>query len=179
MKREQFTVAVREETGPPSLDIAFDGPAEALSEQFGQGAGETVEEGDVDAAFRLVDRPETDEQWGVFSLTHRLTGSYLLEVNVEATALSALVATARDDDGTYRVRIAPAGDSKSTTGEAAGNDADDGDLTTGDANGEDVVATDADGTEDPIVYNLEALLVYDENGDLLRERSLIPSGVEL
>mgnify|MGYP000303695803 CR=1 FL=1 len=170
MKREQFTVAVREETGPPSLDIAFDGPAEALSEQFGQGAGETVEEGDVDAAFRLVDRAETDEQWGVFSLTHRLTGSYLLEVNVQAAALSALVATARDDDGTYRVRIAR-NDGESATGEAAGNDADDEDLTTGDAN--------AVATEDPIVYDLEALLVYDGNGDLLRERSLIPSGVEL
>jgi hypothetical protein len=32
---------------------------------------------------------------------------------------------------------------------------------------------------DPFVYDKEALLVYDNDGDLLRGQSLIPSGVEL
>ena len=32
---------------------------------------------------------------------------------------------------------------------------------------------------DPVVYDMEALLVYDSEGNLLRGQSLIPSGVEL
>jgi len=33
--------------------------------------------------------------------------------------------------------------------------------------------------DEPTVYQMTTLLVYDSNGELLRQRSLIPSGVEL
>ena len=35
------------------------------------------------------------------------------------------------------------------------------------------------GDEDVAVYEKETLLVYDDDGNLLRQHSLIPSGVEL
>jgi hypothetical protein len=158
MRRDQFTMAVQNPDGrPPTLDIVYDGPADELGERLGEDR-EQLTADDLDAAFRLLapsgtdgddsdstgDTTNTDETEGVFSLTHRLTGSYLLEVNADAEAMRALVSAARevDEDARYRVRIRR----------------EDGDTT---------------------VYEMSALFVYDSEGELLRQRSLIPSGVEL
>lgn len=145
MKRDQFTVAVRTPDGrPPTLDIVYDGPADDIDAEFSAN-GDPLAAADIDAAFRRRDPPDDeDDTVGVFSLTRRLTGAYLLEANVDAEAIGNLVAAARETDGdaSYRVRIRPTGD-------------------------------------DPTVYEMTTLLVYDSSGELLRQRSLIPSGVEL
>jgi len=156
MRRDQFTMAVRNaDDHPPTLDISYDGPVDELDERLTDD-GAPLEATDLDAAFRLLAPPEdetddtndtetdaADDAEGVFSLTHRLTGSYLFEVNAGVEEVRDLVAAAREvDDARYRIRIRP----------------EDGDTA---------------------IYEMSALFVYDSEGELLRQRSLIPSGVEL
>lgn len=148
MRRDHFTV-VAESLDPadadsPTLDIEYGGPEETLTAQLTEDSGDQISASDVDAAFRYQDDHESGDATGVCSLTHRVTGDYLLEFNAAGEQVLDLVAAAREetDEGSYRVRI------NRTDGE-------------------------------PIIYNLDALLVYDANGNLLRQHSLIPSGVEL
>lgn len=150
MRRDHFTVAVRDaDTGQPMLDISYHGPSELLRQQLTDDTGDVFEPGTVDAAFRLQDSLGESGADGVFSLTHRLTGEFLLEVNMAAAEVLSLIDSVRgdsdDEEGegsSYRIRIDP----------------DEGDR---------------------IELEKEALFVYDADGDLLRQRSLIPSGVEL
>jgi hypothetical protein len=157
MRRDQFTMAVQNPDGrPPTLDIVYDGPVEELYERLGTDS-ESLTPDDLDAAFRRLtpsgadgdgtdstdSTTDADATEGVFSLTHRLTGAYLLEANTDTEAVRDVVSGARDvDDSRYRVRI------RSKNGDAS-------------------------------VYEMSALFVYDSEGELLRQRSLIPSGVEL
>ena len=148
MRRDHFTVTARELDGTtesPALDVEYTGPTETLTTQLTDDRGSLYPSEEIDAAFRLQDSLDDENVTGVFSITHRMTGEYLLEVNVEADTILDLVRAARsaaDDDGSYRVRI---------------ERSDDG----------------------PVHYEMDSLLVYDNEGDLLRQRSLIPSGVEL
>ena len=146
MRRDQFTAAVRTPDGrPPTLDIVYDGPADELDSRLSAN-GEPLTADGLDAAFRRRAPPEDEDadDTGVFSLTRRLTGGYLLEVNVDTGSVRGLVAAARevDDDASYHIRISR-------------------------------------GDEERVVYEMSTLLVYDSSGELLRQRSLIPSGVEL
>jgi len=150
MRRDHFTVAVLDvDSGLPTLTISYDGPEETLTEQLSDGAGELYDASAIDAAYRLQGSLTDDDAVGVFSLTHRITGEYLLEVNVDAAEMLSLIKTARDideddelQDTSYSIRI----DRES---------------------------------QDTIVYEMDALFVYDDDGELLRQHSLIPSGVEL
>lgn len=148
MRRDHFTVAAESldpaDADSPTLDIEYDGPKETLTAQLTEDSGEQITASEIDAAFRYQDDREADDAMGVCSLTHRVTGEYLLEVNAAGEDILDLVAAAREetDEGSYRVRIHR-----------------------------------SDG--EPIVYDLDALLVYDAEGNLLRQHSLIPSGVEL
>ncbi|MFT4948707.1 MAG: hypothetical protein ACI9CA_000829 [Natronomonas sp.] len=140
MRRDHFTVETDPARDPPAVSIAFDGPAGTLAERLSADGVPPAE--DVDVILRLqgpVDDPDTT---GVLSLTRRLTGEYLLEVNGEATGLLGVVSAAREAKNTYAVRIERPAD-------------------------------------EPVVYEQGTLLVYDEEGSLLRQHSLIPSGVEL
>jgi len=148
MRRDHFTVAARhvssEEPTEPTLAIEYTGPQETLTEQLTDSGKDLFVAEDTDAAFRMQDDPD-DDATGVFSLTHRITGEYLLEVNADATDVLDLVDAARgrgEDDASYRIQVERA-------------------------------------DENPVVYEMDALLVYDKEGDLLRQHSLIPSGVEL
>jgi hypothetical protein len=143
MRREHFTAAVEaREQGVPALHVTYDGPGEALSDRVTDESGEPFGTDEIDAAFRLQDPLDADDATGVFGLTHRVTGDYLLEINVDAGALLSMVQSARDtDEASYRVRV--------------------------------------DYADQTIVYDMCALFVYDHTGELLRQRSLIPSGVEL
>ena len=140
MRRDHFTVETDPASDPPAVAITFDGPAGTLAERLADDGVPPAE--DVDVVLRLqgpVDDPDTT---GALSLTRRLTGEYLLEVNAEATGLLEVVTAARDAQDTYAVRIERPAD-------------------------------------EPVVYEKGTFLVYDEGGSLLRQHSLIPSGVEL
>ncbi len=150
MRRDHFTVLTEgldpANTDSPTLDINYDGPKETLTEQLTtEEEGKLISSRDIDAAYRFQTEPETEDATGVFSLTHRITGEYLLEFNATGEDILDLIRAAREeteDDANYQIRI----------------------------NRED---------GEPIVYSLDALLVYDADGNLLRQHSLIPSGVEL
>jgi hypothetical protein len=147
MRRDHFTVTA-ENTAPesdaiPTLTISYSGPAGTLTAHLQSATGELPDGDDVDAAFRLQEPADAEDATGVFGLSRRLTGDFVLEANGDAEAVLALVDAARRDDGTdYRIHIERTG------------------------------ATD-------VVVEKETLLVYDDEGSLLRPRSLIPSGVEL
>ena len=149
MRRDHFTVVTENldssEADRPTLDIEYEGPEETLTSQLADTDGSLVEASHIDAAFRFQNDQETDDAEGVCSLTHRITGEYLLECNAAVDAILALVDAAREtteDEVSYRIRI----------------HREDG---------------------EPITFDLDALLVYGAAGDLLRQHSLIPSGVEL
>jgi hypothetical protein len=147
MRRDNFTVSIQvpnADTDSPTIAIEHTGPVETLTQQLTGGDDQVYSAAEIDTAFRLQESLDEDDATGVFSLTHRVTGEFLLEVNADASAIIDLVNSARnaDDDGRYTVRI---------------------------------VRTDGE----PIEYELKSLLVYDSEGNLLRQRSLIPSGVEL
>ncbi|MXR50870.1 hypothetical protein GRX03_04515 [Halovenus sp. WSH3] len=147
MRRDHFTVAAESldpaDADSPTLDIEYDGPEETLTAQLTED-DEQIPATDIDVAFRFQDDHESPDATGVCSLTHRVTGEYLLEFNAASEEILDLVAAAKEepDDGSYRICI-----------------------------------NRRDG--EPFVYDLDALLVYDADGNLLRQHSLIPSGVEL
>lgn len=103
----------------------------------------------VDVAFRFQTPVDADEANGVFSVADRVTGEFLFEVNAEADAILDLIDAAR------------------VYGEA-----------TNDADGCYTVLLQEDG-ELQFQTAKRTLLVYDNDGSLLRQHSLIPSGVEL
>jgi len=142
MRRDYFTVDFRLESddGIPAIQIAYDGPPGGLRDRLASTAESTLESSDIDVAFRH--RVEDDS--GVLSVTDRVTGEFVFEVDASVDRIEALVDVAqrRDGDGQYEVRL-----------------------------------TDTDSKS--LVYDKQTLLVYDHDGSLLRERSLIPGSVEL
>jgi ketosteroid isomerase-like protein len=165
MRRDYFALNVRGvdwidgdgEPRKPTLQIDFRGPEEALLDRLAD-----LDAADTDVAFRVRGRDagagidpggrdaDGDEgrESGVLSVTNRLTGDFVLEVNTPVTAVERFVDAARaygragDEDGRYRLEIRIAGDPS-------------------------------------VAYEKRTFLVYDADGELLRGRSLIPSGVEL
>jgi hypothetical protein len=103
----------------------------------------------VDVAFRFQTAVDADEANGVFSVADRVTGEFIFEVNAAADAILDLIDAAR------------------SYGES-----------TNDANGCYSVLLHEDG-ENRFQADKRTLLVYDNDGSLLRQHSLIPSGVEL
>ena len=156
MRREHFTLDVNNidwvetdgEPEKPSVSIDFTGPATLLRERLTGPDGDVLEASDTDAALRLQG-PIGDDSAGVVSVTNRVTGEFILELNEDADDVLQFIRAARgygetagDDDGRYEVEITLDGD--------------------------------------PFVsYDKRTFLVYDDEGSLLRQHSLIPSGVEL
>ncbi len=103
----------------------------------------------VDVAFRFQTPVDDTAPSGVFSIADRMTGEFVLEVNADATDILALIDAAR------------------AYGEA-----------TNDTTKEYSVRIERDG-ERLFETDKRTLLVYDQDGSLLRQHSLIPSGVEL
>ena len=156
MRRDYFTLDVTNvdwvesdgEPAKPTVNIAFEGPKEELRQRLTGPNDELLSATETDAAFRLkgpVDDPETT---GVVSVTNRVTGDFVLELNEDAGDVLRFITAARrfgqagDDDGRYEVHIT----------------VDDEEL---------------------VAYDKRTFLVYDAEGSLLRQHSLIPSGVEL
>ncbi|WP_122088308.1 DUF5793 family protein [Halalkalicoccus subterraneus] len=156
MRRDYFTLDVRgvdwvEEGGSPSTPtvvIDFEGPADELEERLTGFDGELLSAGQTDVALRLQGDVDEEGTVGVVSVTNRVTGDFVLELNETASDVLRFIRAARaygkeaDSDERYRVDIL--------------------------VNGEELVT-----------YDKSTFLVYDREGSLLRQHSLIPSGVEL
>ncbi|OIB57260.1 DUF5793 family protein [Natrialba sp. SSL1] len=156
MRREHFTLHVSnvdwvetdEEPRKPSVSIDFTGPASMLRERLTGSDDEVLDAGETDVALRLQE-PLDEDAAGVVSVTNRITGDFILELNEEADDVLRFIRAARgygeqanDDDGRYEVEIRL--------------------------------------DDEPFVsYDKRTFLVYDDEGSLLRQHSLIPSGVEL
>ena len=105
----------------------------------------------------LVDAEETDVNYrlhedgrtGVLSITNRITGDFVLECNAEAASVLEFIRAAR----TYGERTA-------------------------DGDGEYRLVV-RDGDDERLSHEKSTLLVYNHEGDLVRQHSLIPGGVEL
>lgn len=156
MRRDYFTLDVRgidwvEEAGPPAtptVSIQFQGPADELETRLTGFDGKLLTAGQTDVALRLQGDLNEKGTTGVVSVTNRVTGDFVLELNEEAGDVLRFIRAARaygkeaDSDERYRVTIF------------------------------------SDGTE-LLTHEKSTFLVYDREGNLLRQHSLIPSGVEL
>jgi len=150
MRRDYVTLDVRYDDPDgdqlPTAVLTVDQSADLLGERLLTAAGDRLDSDRVDVAYRLQTPVDEDGTSGVFSLSNRVTGEFVLEVNTAAGPVLDLVESARDgSDGRgacYRVVV-------------------------------------RQGEEEVAAYEKETLLVYDDEGNLLRQHSLIPSGVEL
>ncbi|PSQ04278.1 hypothetical protein BRC92_04685 [Halobacteriales archaeon QS_4_69_31] len=148
MRRDHVTLTVRHADPDadrlPTVVLTVEESADQLADRLVTVDRDSLGADDVDVAFRLQDPVDADGATGVFSLSNRVTGAFLLEVNTDADALLDIARTAREDDAdaSYRVLVQQDG-------------------------------------QEVAVYEKQTLLVYDDEGSLLRQHSLIPSGVEL
>ncbi|OVE84779.1 DUF5793 family protein [Natronolimnobius baerhuensis] len=158
MRREHFTLDVENvdwvetdgEPRKPAVTIEFTGPSSLLRERLTDPDGTVLEANETDVALRLQE-PLGTETAGVVSVTNRVTGEFILELNEDAEDVLTFIRAARgygedatEDDGRYDVEI-----------------------------------TLEDESEPFVSYDKRTFLVYDDEGSLLRQHSLIPSGVEL
>ncbi|RLM59658.1 hypothetical protein DVK02_02660 [Halobellus sp. Atlit-31R] len=134
----------------PLVRIEFHGPTEVLERRFTDQNGTYLDASETDVAFRLQDPVDEPGAAGVVSVTNRITGDFVLELNETADDVLTFIRAAREygrdatdsENGRYRVEVRIEG-------------------------------------ENVVVYEKETFLVYDADGNLLRSHSLIPSGVEL
>lgn len=108
MRRENFTLTTAnlEADAPdePTLVLEYEGSADDLAAHIGDAD-------EIDATFRLQDPVDVDDAGGVFGLSRRTTGEYLLEANTTGPAIRRLVDAAGEADGHYRIEIRwPAGE---------------------------------------------------------------------
>lgn len=153
MRRDYFTLDVDRgagDTAKPVVTVSFDGPEDPFEDRLTDDSGAPLEADQVDVSYRLQDGEGLEpDATGVFAITNRITGDYVLEANVGGSAVLDLVEAARaygnaadTDDDRYRVVVR------------------------------------IDGRE-TLAHEKSTFLVYDRDGELLRQHSLIPSGVEL
>ena len=156
MRRDYFTLEVRnvdwvedgDEAKKPTVIIDFEGPSSTLRERLTGTDDDLLDAEETDVAFRLQG-PMDGDAAGVVSVTNRITGDFVLELNQDADDVLKFITAAReygkesgDMDGQYHVEIS--------------------------INGDDLAE-----------YDKSTFLVYNNEGNLLRQHSLIPSGVEL
>lgn len=120
MRRDYFDLDVHnddwiregEEPRKPFVRIDFHGPEGLLRERLGDVDGDLLTAEEVDISFRLVEQYDDDpEAEGVVSVTNRLTGDFILELNAAAGDVLQFIRAAReygrhsDVDGQYRIEI--------------------------------------------------------------------------
>lgn len=148
--RDYFTLDVTTgERTKPQITVSFDGPSEQFMEQLGADTGPapSLDSDRIDVSYRLHDDSMALGTSGVFAVTDRVTGDFILECNADAGTIDRLVTAAREHDdsttdGQYQFTLT--------------------------VNEQEVLSCDRD-----------LFLVYSTEGELLRQHSLIPSGVEL
>ncbi|SIR02592.1 hypothetical protein SAMN05421858_1162 [Haladaptatus litoreus] len=157
MRRDYFTLDVENidwadadgTPRKPTVIIDFEGPSSTLRERLTALDGELLEADETDVTFRLQANLDDSDATGVVSVTNRTTGDFILELNEDAEDVLKFIRAAR----------AYGDESDETDGRYHVDIA---------INGEHVVE-----------YDKSTFLVYNREGNLLRQHSLIPSGVEL
>jgi hypothetical protein len=128
MRRDHFELAAHNidwvETGDPPAEprvvIDFDGPKETLTDRLTGPDGDLLDASETDVTFRLQDPLDDPDATGVVSVTDRITGEFLLELNEDADDVLRFVRAAReygqstDDSGRYSVVIRIDGDTVAT-----------------------------------------------------------------
>lgn len=157
MRRDYFTIEARglegvEDGGEPeqpAVIIDFEGPASLLQDRIAGPSAELLDDSEIDVSFRYRTQLDDPDARGVLSLTNRVTGDYVLELNTEAELIRDFVRAAGEygkhvgnDEDRYRVEVRVDGDRA-------------------------------------VTYTKRTFLLYNRDGNLLRNDSLIPSGVEL
>lgn len=157
MRRDYFTLEVSNvdwveedgEVAKPTVTIDFEGPASNLRERLTGMDDELLDASETDVALRLQPEDVDADQSGVVSVTNRVTGDFVLELNEDADDVLRFIRAARrygevtgDNDGRYHVELRIEDETLAS-------------------------------------YDKSTFLVYNEDGNLLRKDSLIPSGVEL
>src|SRR5699024_4500889 len=153
MRREYFDLHVSDTDWVSTED---DPRKPTLVIEF-DGPSEVLEAGLAGSSGPLVEADETDvnyrlhadETEGVLSITNRITGDFVLECNADAAGGLEFIRAAR------------------TCGER-----------TADGDGQYRLAIRFDGDE-RLRHEKSTFLVYNHEGDLVRQHSLIPGGVEL
>lgn len=151
MRRDYYSLTISEpdtSNQSPTIEITYEGPDEDLDSRLAP--GNTDLGGDeIDITYRLqTEQTNAEEPDGVFAVTNRLTGEYIVEVNVSSDAIFEFVTTTEKTnrggpaEAQYRLIIRV----------------------------DDTIRLDA---------TVSTLLVYDVDGRILKQHSLIPSGVEL
>jgi hypothetical protein len=123
MRRNDFTLDVGgvdwvdEGTEPeePTVRIDFQGDETDLRDHLADSDGEVLAGEETDVAFRLLAEMDDDAE-GVVSVTNRVTGDYVLELNADAEDVFRFIKAARrygedaGDDGEFRVEVSVNGD---------------------------------------------------------------------
>lgn len=156
MRREQFTIDVADvewleaDREPELPTLTVTVEDGPDRDSFGRTSGEVAPGADeIDVTVRLSGGVEDPDDTAVVAFTDRVTGEYLLEANADASAILAFLAAAR--------RYGEVSDDATRYRVRLGQDPD-----------------------DPLfVLEKRTLLVYSNEGELLRGHSLIPSGVEI
>jgi len=162
----------------PLVEIEFSGPGELLRDRLSDAEGEPLTGEDVDVAFRLQGDLEADAAApGVVSVTNRITGDFVLELNETADdVLQFIGAASAYGDVVERSSTGSEGRSPSGNRASPGDNQASPNETVEDGGYRVVVSIDGEQLAD---YEKDTFLVYDADGEFLREKSLIPSGVEL
>ena len=149
MRRDYFTLEASnlDTSGVPTVAIDFEGPSDQLAERLTDATGEPLAADEVDVACRLQG-PIDESPEAVVSVTNRVTGEFVLELNADSDDVLRFIDAAReygketDEQHRYRIQVSIDGDHF-------------------------------------LQQHKGTFLVYDADGGLLRQHSLIPSGVEL
>jgi hypothetical protein len=153
MRRENFDVHVSntewvtagDEPSKPTVAIEFDGPSECLQSRLAGTEGTVVDAEETDVNYRFHADSEGE---GVLSITNRITGDFILELNTDSDGVLEFIRAARaygehtDENGRYCITVAQDG-------------------------------------ERLLAHEKSTFLVYNDEGNLVRQHSLIPGGVEL
>ena len=68
----------------PRVEIDFYGPSAELKRQLSKPSGEYLDASETDVTFRLQDDVNESDASGVVSVTNRITGDFILELNQRA-----------------------------------------------------------------------------------------------
>jgi hypothetical protein len=108
MRRDRIDVSIRDPaTAQPVLAIDFDGPSAQIADRLAGADGSGITEDELDVTVRY-----TGEDEGVLALADRVTGTFVLEVEVDVPALLEALGSIREvedpADRRYRVRVTDA-----------------------------------------------------------------------